>query len=89
MVRDFSVLKELLTEHVHDHYDHGFIVHESDEDIIKLFSQFGYKIVIVPWYPTAECLASDIYRTLKEYLPNILFVRVHETPTSTASYSEA
>lgn len=88
MVRDFSIVKELLTEHVHDIYDHGFIVHKSDKDIIDLFNTLDYKIIVVDWYPTAECLAKNIYWRIKTYLPTLQFIRIWETPTSMAEYKE-
>jgi len=88
MVRDFSVIKELLTIHAHDKYDHGFIVHESDEPIIKLLADNGWKMVITPFYPTAECLAKAIFDDMKSELPNLFRIDVWETPTSKASYME-
>lgn len=88
MVRDFSIVKQLLTEYVHDKYDHAFIVHEEDIDLIQLFQRHGWKHVVVPFYPTAECLAKSIYECLKQHLPGLVDIIVWETPTSTASYVE-
>jgi 6-pyruvoyltetrahydropterin/6-carboxytetrahydropterin synthase len=98
MVRDFSIVKELLTKHVHDRFDHGFIVSVRDEDMLAAleirnvdnvpYSEWDWKVIVVHYYPTAECLAKDIYDTLKPYLPNLLKVDVYETPTSCASYLE-
>jgi 6-pyruvoyltetrahydropterin/6-carboxytetrahydropterin synthase len=34
MVLDFGFLKQLLTEYVHDVYDHGFIVHSGDMPVL-------------------------------------------------------
>lgn len=97
MVRDFSIVKEILTERVHDLYDHGFIVSDRDQEMIKLFTQpdghggtepvNGYKVIFVPFYPTAECLAQAIFNDLKANgLPGLLYVRLWETPTSMAEY---
>lgn len=86
MVRDFSIIKKLLTERVHDKYDHGFIVHEQDNELIDLFDAMGWKTVIVPFYPTAECLAKEIYDDLVLELPGLYNVEVWETPTSCATY---
>lgn len=91
MVRDFSIIKQLLTERVHDVYDHGFIVHDQDHDLLDAFDGAfrGWKIIVVPFIPTAECLAKAIYDDLKANgLPGLQFVRVWETPTSSASYDE-
>lgn len=87
MVRDFSIVKQLLTEHVHDKYDHGFIVHEEDERLIHLLLDEGYKTIIVPFYPTAECLARQIFDDLLLELPNLFRIDVYETPTSCAIYT--
>ena len=101
MVRDFSVVKQLLTERVHDKYDHGFIVYEFDGEVFEGFgllwemddggwiNKFGWKVIVVPFYPTAECLAKSIYDDLKTVLPNLIKIDVWETPTSMASYAEA
>lgn len=88
MVRDFSIVKEALTELVHDRFDHGFIVHDEDERLIRLFQEEGYKTVVVPFYPTAECLAKEIFDDLVEILPNLFMIEVWETPTSCAKYTE-
>ena len=89
MVRDFSIVKELLTERVHDVYDHAFIAHEGDETLISLFFRMNWKTVVVPFYPTAECLAKAIFDDLRHNgLPELAQIDVWETPTSCASYFE-
>jgi 6-pyruvoyltetrahydropterin/6-carboxytetrahydropterin synthase len=94
MVRDFGIVKELLMEHVHDKYDHGFIVHINDIPMlhalgsIDTYGEPDWKIIVVPFIPTAECLAKSIYDDLKLLLPNLVEIVVWETPTSCASYNE-
>lgn len=91
MVRDFSVVKQLLTERVHDVYDHGFIIHEDDTTMRHAFAHGDedWKVIIVPFIPTAECLAKAIYEDLKvSGLPNLRKIEVWETPTSCARYEE-
>src|SRR5690606_11168767 len=71
MVRDFSIVKELLTKRVHNMYDHGFIIHELDTATLEAFkifefqgdlvSGYGWKVIVVPFIPTAECLAKAIF----------------------------
>lgn len=97
MVRDFSIVKQLLTELVHDKYDHGFIVQDTDKALLDMFHRsladrelgylYDWKIIEVPFPPTAECLAKDIYKTLKQTLPTLVQIDVWETPTSCASYA--
>jgi 6-pyruvoyltetrahydropterin/6-carboxytetrahydropterin synthase len=95
MVRDFSIIKTILTERVHDQYDHGFIIYEGDKEMCEAFgtyetgiSKYGWKVILVPFYPTAECLAKSIYDDLKpSLLRGLLRVNVWETPTSCATYT--
>lgn len=89
MVRDFSIVKQLLTERVHDKYDHGFIVHEDDEAMrfSLAHGNSDWKVIEVPFIPTAECLARSIFYDLRENgLSNLICVEVWETPTSCAQY---
>lgn len=88
MVRDFSVVKQLLMDLVHDKYDHGFIVHEQDMDMMNAlgFGEGEWKVIVVPFIPTAECLAKGIYDDMKPHLPNLFKIEVWETPTSCAEY---
>lgn len=104
MVRDFSAVKELLTTYAHDRYDHGFIVYEGDSEMREAFgihdfmedydglspwiNKYGFKIIVVPFYPTAECLARSIYDSIKPVLHNLIKIDLWETPTSMASYQE-
>lgn len=88
MVRDFSIVKEILTEQVHDVYDHGFIVHVEDREMRSALFNHGWKVITVHFVPTAECLAQDIYYTLKKDLPNLVEITVWETPTSAATFKE-
>lgn len=87
MVRDFSTVKELLTKFVHDVYDHGFIIHVEDTKMLNALQRYGWKVIIVPFIPTAECLAKAIFETLVENgLENLEKIEVWETPTSCAVY---
>lgn len=95
MVRDFSIVKDCLTRLVHDKYDHGFIIAETDFPLQTAFgiglgetNTYGWKVILVPFYPTAECLAKSIYDDVKKELPNLLSISVWETPTSVATYRE-
>jgi len=95
MVRDFSIVKQLLTTLVHAKYDHAFIVHEDDEALRCAFEEGMFQdksvwnIVEVPFIPTAECLAKSIFEDLKANgLPTLWRIDVWETPTSCATYME-
>ena len=76
-------------------FDHGFVMYDKDE-IEPLFRVLKksqeMKIVFVPFIPTAENLAKYWYELIKPRLKRkkikIKFVRVFETPTSTATYEK-
>lgn len=95
MVIDFGALKDFLQTHVHDKFDHGFIIWEKDRDGLDMFEQtighLSWKYEVVPYVPTAENLAHAIFKDAQEYfaLSGLLveYVQVWETPTSTAVYA--
>lgn len=97
MVVDFAHIKALLTREVHDRYDHGFIVYEGDDEVLGFLADSdasGWKVIHVPWHPTAENMARDIYDTLCDAVSGmadgvrLVDVQVWETPTSVAWYGE-
>lgn len=76
MLVDFGILKSWLTEHVHDVLDHGFIVHEDDEQMLVALGQplkedsdnwkgFDWKVIEFPYVPTAENIARWCYERLQ------------------------
>lgn len=108
MVVDFGHIKELLTTRVHDRFDHAFVVQDSDTALKTfLLSEYGsdaevagglglhhadWRIVVVPFAPTAENMAEDIYDDLEPLVAQmgpgveLEWVRVYETPTGVAQY---
>ena len=93
MVMDFGDLKALLTEHVHDRYDHGFIVWEGDDAMLDgLGGRWteGWKVILEPWHPTAENMAAAIHANLAPQVralgAKLISIDVWETPTSVATY---
>ena len=87
MVRDFSIVKQLMMERIHDVYDHSFIISNADLEMIDAFEAVGadWKIHIVNFVPTAECLAKHFYDLLKDDL-EIVQIQLWETPTSCATF---
>lgn len=98
MVIDYGDLKEILKSEIEDKFDHRFILYEDDNFRYQLnfneneIYQREYGIVKVNFIPTAENLAKHWYELLKVKLQQhaiaIQFVKVWETPTSTAEYRE-
>lgn len=94
MVIDFSDLKDIMTTNIHDVYDHGFMMYEKDifSDYFFKLQQQGQNIHFVPFIPTAENLAKHWYELIEEPLRgknmSLKYLKVWETPTSTAEYSK-
>ena len=94
MIMDFGKLKELYQELVEDRFDHHLILKRKDElneNIGKVFPKGDKTITWVPYNPTAENMAMDIYDRfdiyfLKHPLVRIEKVIVYETPTSYAEF---
>jgi 6-pyruvoyltetrahydropterin/6-carboxytetrahydropterin synthase len=97
MVLDFGDIKELLETQVHDVFDHGFIVHNEDIEMQAALgvtspsgeNAHGWKVIVVPWTPTAEEMARAVYEMLVRSLPTLRMIEVWETPTSMAAYPSA
>ena len=88
MLVDFGFMKHCL-QAIHDTYDHGFIVWDQDVTMREALQGHDWKLVVVPWIPTAENLADSILRDLHGELLGLPFdciaVEVWETPTSCAT----
>lgn len=97
MVKDFAFIKELLVEHVHDPWDHAFLIAEHDEAMLRALvdgwadnTEAPWKVAIVPVVPTVENLTELVYVKLAApvalagaYLDS---VTMWETPTCSATY---
>lgn len=98
MVLDFGHIKKVLMEHVHDVYDHAFMVYSGDDIGVQALDLLGpaHRSVIVPFVPTAEELARHIFHKLDPIFRNLYGrkllltrIRVHETPTSVVDFDRA
>lgn len=98
MVIDFSDLKQIMIEEIDAKYDHNSVFYGKDitftqPDVrIAIEKDQTKKIIYLDSPPTAEKLAEHWYNIIKPRLEEkkirIKFVRVWETPTSTATYEE-
>ncbi len=92
MVMDFADVKRIARESVVDVWDHAFLVYEKDTEVLNFLNSLpNHKTVIFPTVPTAENMAAEAFRILKnEYhdtFGNHLMlerVRLYETPNSWA-----
>lgn len=98
MVKDFSFLKEVLA-FIPARWDHSFMVHKEDPFAATLalfeknhFKQFAsdeaLRMVQVEFIPTAENIAAEIFRKIKERGINIIKVIIWETPNCKATVTE-
>lgn len=95
MVVDFGVVKQVLMAKVHDVLDHAFIVDQRDTLMLQALAipaTLGldpWRVVVVPFAPTAENLAAwvfaEIAPTLRAARLTLEAVEVYETPTSKAT----
>lgn len=95
MIVDFGRIKELFKDYINE-WDHSLIMpSDMDEKYIKCLSEHNQKLMIVPYNPTAENLARNMFIYLSNVLKNIEVksyklekVRFHETDTGWAEYGE-
>lgn len=101
MVLDFGLLKTF-KQLVMDEWDHGLILHENRRPFYDPLIDAGQlkreKVHYFRESPTAEVMARKLFLGLRDYLPKstrtqqglvvVTKVRVHETSTGWAEYSE-
>ncbi len=94
MVIDFGDLKKIMMSEIDENYDHGLVLSNNDALKYKFLDlkESGMRIVFVDFIPTAENLAKHWFEILKQRLQErnikIKYVKVFETPSSTATYYE-
>lgn len=92
MVVDFSEVKELMREYIDAKYDHKFLISKDDpilSDLLGIVFDGADSIITVPYNPTAENIALDIFQSISGELPrergiSLKKVRVWETPSGFA-----
>lgn len=86
MVMDFSDLKALIKEIIIEPLDHRLILQRADEMNEELHNTASGEesIVFVDYNPTAENMAQDFLKQLKERDPRIKKVILYETDDSFA-----
>jgi len=91
MVIDFGDLKEIMMNELDAKFDHGFCIYENDV-FVKNIEELGLKTIVVPFIPTAENLSKHWYELIEQPLLErkikLKYVKVWETPTSTAKYEK-
>ena len=88
MVVDFKNLKEDLNQ-LADELDHSLVIEEGSlkEKTREALLDEEFRIVELPFRPTAENLAEYFYDEMEEKGYQIVLVKVYETPNNCAGYS--
>ncbi len=92
MVIDFADIKKALMGRIHDVLDHGYMVYEEDKVLLDFFEQNAdeeFRMLIVPFVPTAENIAQWCYEQLADEFPEEMEIancRIYETPNSWADF---
>jgi 6-pyruvoyltetrahydropterin/6-carboxytetrahydropterin synthase len=92
MVMDFSDVKAIAKRAVVDVWDHAFLVYQHDAEVLNFLNSLAnHKTVVFPTVPTAENMASEAFRILKDRYQDtygnhlkLEKVRLYETPNSWA-----
>ena len=87
MVADFSDIKRIVKGWIDRELDHKMILRQVDP-LVPALRDLGEPMYLVESNPTVERIAKLIYDNGKAAGIDIVTVRVWETPTSVASYSE-
>ena len=87
MVADFTSVKDILRD-IGESFDHKLVIEDTEEGRRIKSVLPAHDIVLVPYRPTAELMAKDIYTRLKNSGCSVCAVEVFETPTNSCEYSE-
>lgn len=87
MVMDFKDLKGALRA-MADDMDHSLIMEEGSlrPGTLQALREENFRIVMVPFRPTAENLARYFFEKLAPEIPGLIRVSVYETPENRATY---
>lgn len=86
MLADFKSIKDVVEPLVTSLFDHKVIV--STEEVYSSLKSLGFDCLRFHEAPTAENMARFIYNNVKSKFPSLSKVRLHETDTGYAEYTE-
>lgn len=89
MIVDFSRLKQDLKEET-EYLDHSLIIETGSlkEKTMEALNDEAFRIIEVPFRPTAENFAKYFYDRMKNRGYDVVKITVYETPNNCAGYSE-
>jgi len=89
-VVDFSVLKDLVGGWIDEKWDHGCVLCFEDLCLIDLCRRQGWKVHVLGYEPTAECLARELHQVAATLLESkglyVVSVDLWETPNCKSTY---
>lgn len=87
-VRDFGEIKDIIKSYIDEKIDHGMVLNVNDLFWTMTLKNNQQKIYIMNCNPTAENMAEHFYHLFKVEIPELIYIEIEETPTSTARYGE-
>ncbi|MGL4364588.1 MAG: 6-pyruvoyl trahydropterin synthase family protein [Bacteroidales bacterium] len=88
MLIDFSELKNIVNEHIIQHFDHALMLCKTS-NLNKVQILDNMQKIVVRYQPTCENMVLHIAEILQEKLPkniNLHSIKLHETATSFAEW---
>ena len=87
MVCDFSEVKRIAKGWIDEHLDHKMIL-RKDDPLVAPLEKLGEPIYRLDSNPTVERIARLIFEQIRRQGLPVVSVKVYETPTSFATYSD-
>lgn len=89
MIIDFGDLKKAV-RNIAECFDHALIYEKGTlkETTIKALNAENFRLISVPFRPTAECFAEHFFKLLSQEGIPVKSVAVYETPENCAVYEE-
>lgn len=88
LAAEFTGVKNVLHTWVDNNWDHGYLVHRADDELLGVLENMRVKHYITPKRPTVEHMAELLAAYLQQALPGlrVLEVEVTEGPNNAASW---
>lgn len=88
MICDFKKIKDKLNSYIAE-WDHSVVMSVNmPEEYLTCLTKFNKNLKITKYNPTAENMTKDMFDYIKKLIPSCVKVRLHETDTGYAEYSE-
>lgn len=86
MVLDFGEIKNNIIDYINS-WDHALILYKND-NWSSYMQNSDLKYKLLDYNPTAENMCREMYNYIKHIYPQLSKVRLHETTTGWAEYTE-